>query len=181
MGNLEVGGVLFSRKRTDELGHGGERLPLVLLVENVRSLQNVGALFRLADGMGVAEVALCGITGCPPHRDIHRTALGAEEMVPWRYFASSVEAARAYSVGGYEVVSLEQAHGSVSVDAYRPRGGFGVVLAVGNEVEGVSAALLSESSACVEIPQRGGKHSLNVATAAAIALWEVAKKLSFGV
>lgn len=167
----------FARKRTDELGHSGGRLPLVLLVENVRSLQNVGALFRLADGLGVAEVALCGITGCPPHRDIHRTALGAEEMVTWRYFANGVAGAEHYALQGYEVVALEQVHGSQRVDEYRPGGG-GVVLAVGNEVEGVSDALLAVCGACVEIPQRGEKHSLNVATAAAIALWEVAKRLT---
>lgn len=166
----------FRRKRVDELGLGGALLPLVLLVENVRSLQNVGALFRLADGMGAEEMALCGITGRPPHRDIHRTALGAEGMVAWRYFKSGVEAASHYGARGYEVVSLEQAHGSVRVDAYAPAGA-GVVLAVGNEVSGVSDALLSASDACVEIPQRGGKHSLNVATAAAIALWEIAKRL----
>lgn len=166
----------FARKGVDELGQGGGSLPLVLLVEDVRSLQNVGALFRLADGMGVAEVALCGITGRPPHRDIHRTALGAEEMVAWRYFASGVAAAEHYARQGYALVSLEQVHGSVRVDAYAPPGA-GVVLAVGNEVSGVSDALLSRSDACVEIPQRGGKHSLNVATAAAIALWEFSKRM----
>lgn len=169
-------GLAFTRKGVEELGHGVSPLPLVLLVENVRSLQNVGALFRLADGLGVQEVALCGITGRPPHRDIHRTALGAEEMVAWRYFTSGVEAAECYSALGYEVVSLEQVRGSVCVDRYVP-GGQGVVLAVGNEVSGVSDGLLSASCACVEIPQRGSKHSLNVATAAAIALWELAKRL----
>ena len=165
------------RKSVMELGQSEERFPLVLLVEDVRSLQNVGALFRLADCMGVAEVALCGITGIPPHRDIHRTALGAEEMVLWRYFTCGAEAVAEYAGRGYEVVALEQVRGSMSVDAYSPKK-CGVVLVVGNEVDGVSDALLQQSDVCVEIPQRGKKHSLNVATAAAVALWEISKKLA---
>lgn len=152
-----------------------------LLLENVRSMQNVGAIFRTADAFSAKGLILCGITGRPPHREIYRTALGAEQSVPWEYFPSAQEALRAYMAKGAIPVALEQTFSSINLALWpqQSRKAYPLaqhfVLVLGNEVEGVSESTLSLCQHCLEIPQFGQKHSLNVAVAAGIAMWEFAR------
>ena len=146
--------------------------PVVLMLDNVRSLQNVGAMFRTADAFGIESLALCGITGCPPHRELHNAALGAEDSVAWLYFASAEEALTHFRAQGYKILVLEQCEGSVLLHQVARNITEKWVLVVGNEVEGVTQSVASAADLCVEIPQCGTKHSLNVATAAGILLWE---------
>lgn len=152
--------------------------PIVLLLDNVRSLQNVGAMFRTADAFGIEGLALCGITGRPPHRELHNTALGAEDSVAWSYYSSVTDAVAHYRAAGYQIAVLEQCEGSIPLQAFSPTKETPLVLVVGNEVEGVTQAVASEADVCIEIPQWGTKHSLNVATAAGIVLWELVKPWS---
>lgn len=172
------------RKKTmDELGriapeqYGRGGLPVIVVADGVRSLYNVGSLFRTADAFGAAGLWLCGITATPPHREIHKTALGAEHSVPWRYFERAEEAVEALRAEGYTVLAVEQVEGSVSLDALRAEAGRRYALVVGNEVDGVSDAVLARCDGAVEIPQAGTKHSLNVAVAAGVVLWEVFRQL----
>lgn len=146
--------------------------PVVLMLDNVRSLQNVGAMFRTADAFGIESLALCGITGCPPHRELHNAALGAEDSVAWRYFASAEDALTQFRAQGYKILVLEQCEGSILLNQVAHNVTEKWVFVVGNEVEGVTQSVASVADLCVEIPQRGTKHSLNVATAAGILLWE---------
>ncbi len=152
--------------------------PIVLLLDNVRSLQNVGAMFRTADAFAIEGLALCGITGRPPHRELHNTALGAEDSVAWSYYPSALEAVAHYRAEGYQIVVLEQCEESIPLQAFSPAQETHLVVVVGNEVEGVTQAVASEADVCIEIPQWGTKHSLNVATAAGIVLWEFIKPWS---
>lgn len=176
-------GAIRNRKLgIDELGRlspaafaEAPRVPCVLLLDNIRSLQNVGAMFRTADAFALEGMALCGFTGTPPHRELHRAALGAENTVPWVHYGEPLEAVKFYRAQGYSILALEQCEGSVSLDAYAHSRASGFLLILGNEVEGVAQELVSEADVCLEIPQYGTKHSLNVATAAGIALWQLCK------
>ncbi len=150
-------------------------VPAVLLLDNIRSLQNVGAMFRTADAFALEGMALCGFTGTPPHRELHKAALGAESTIPWTHYLDPHTALQLYQAKGYSILALEQCEGSISLDAFPPPHAHGFVLILGNEVEGVSQSLASAADACLEIPQFGTKHSLNVATAAGIALWHLCK------
>lgn len=149
--------------------------PIVLLLDNIRSLQNVGAMFRTADAFGIEEIVLCGITGRPPHRELHNTALGAEDSVKWQYFATTAEGVASYQALGYKVLVLEQCEGSVLLNTVQIGKEEKWLVVVGNEVEGVAQEVASGADLCVEIPQIGTKHSLNVATAAGILLWELVR------
>ncbi len=151
----------------------GVHRPIVVLLDSIRSLQNVGAIFRTADAFCIQELALCGFTGAPPHRELHKAALGAEDSVSWRHFADSLEALHSYRAAGFRVLALEQCVGSVSLQDYSCSLGERVLLMVGNEVQGLGQELASAADVCLEIPQFGTKHSLNVATAAGIALWHL--------
>lgn len=146
--------------------------PIVLMLDNVRSLQNVGAMFRTADAFGIESLALCGITGCPPHRELHNAALGAEDSVAWQYFTTTEEAITHFRTEGYKILVLEQCEGSILLNQVEFNIADKWVFVVGNEVDGVIQAVASDADLCVEIPQCGTKHSLNVATAAGILLWE---------
>ncbi len=170
----------YRKLSLDELGRvdiptfrSQNKHPIVLLLDNVRSLQNVGAMFRTADAFGISELALCGITGRPPHREIHNAALGAEDSMLWQYFATSVEGVAYYRSLGYRVIVLEQCEGSEFLGASPFDPTIPYLVVVGNEVEGVAQEIASGADRCIEIPQCGTKHSLNVATAAGILLWEM--------
>lgn len=164
--------------RLDVAGYqASDKTPLTLVVDNVRSRNNVGSLFRTADGFRLERVLLCGITPCPPCVEIHKTALGAEFAVPWEHKESAAAAVRELLAAGYEVLALEQTVGSVSLGALRVEPGRRYALVVGNEVEGVSQDVVDACSQSVEIPQAGTKHSLNVAVSAGIALWHIAARL----
>ncbi len=173
----------FRKLSTSELGRvdietfrAQEKHPIILLLDNVRSLQNVGAMFRTADAFGIEGVALCGITGRPPHRELHNAALGAEDSVAWSYYPSSLEAVALYRAEGYKIVALEQCEGSIPLQDFSTSQHEKLLVVVGNEVEGVNQEVASTAEVCIEIPQWGTKHSLNVATAAGIVLWELVKR-----
>ncbi|MDE7159921.1 MAG: TrmH family RNA methyltransferase [Muribaculaceae bacterium] len=147
------------------------KLPLVLLLDNVRSMQNVGSLLRTCDAFAVEEVVMAGITGVPPHPEISKSALGAEESVKWRHVEDAAAEVRAQIAQGVCVCVLEQTRGSVPLQDFVPERGRRYMLVVGNEVDGVSQEIVDDSDVCLEIPQCGVKHSLNVAVSGAIALW----------
>ena len=154
---------------------GVAKLPVVVVLDNVRSLSNVGAVFRSADAFRIGELFLCGITACPPHREIHKTALGADETVPWRYFNSTTEACRELKAMGYCIFAVEQVEGSVMLQDFKAEPNMAFVL--GNEVDGVSEDVLPFCDGALEIPQEGTKHSLNVSVCSGIIMWDVFKQL----
>ena len=158
-----------------------EKLPLIVVLDNVRSLYNVGSVFRTADAFRVKAVWLCGVTGCPPNAEIHKTALGGEDSVDWRYFKDTQDAVRELHDKGYFVWSVEQVEGSTKLDklADSPlfKRGAPAAVILGNEVQGVQQSVVDMSDGCLEIPQYGTKHSLNVSITAGIVIWEFAKPL----
>jgi 23S rRNA (guanosine2251-2'-O)-methyltransferase len=162
---VTVGGAVYD---------GIARLPVTLLLDNIRSLYNVGSLFRTADAASVERLVLSGITGRPPHRGIEKTALGAEAAVPWEAAAVGLDAVRAYRRRGYEIAALETSVRSVDLFDWAPR--FPVLLVLGNEVEGLGQEILEMADTHVRIPMLGVKHSLNVATAAGVAVYELLRK-----
>ena len=151
--------------------------PLILVLDSIRSMNNIGSIFRSADAFRIEGLILCGITAQPPHPDIHKTALGAEESVPWCYSSSCLEAVRELQAKGYTVLALEQAHESLRLDRFIPEPGARYALVLGNEVKGVAEEVVAAADHCLEIPQYGTKHSLNVSVAAGIALWQLAHPL----
>lgn len=153
------------------------KIPLVVVLDNVRSEMNVGSVFRTADAFVVEEIALCGITAVPPLPEIHKTALGAEDSVAWTHYASAIEAVRDLRCKGYKILAVEQVHGSTSLEQFivDPCAKYAVVL--GNEVKGVSQEVVDASDVCLEIPQCGTKHSLNIANTAAIVMWQMFSKM----
>lgn len=153
------------------------KLPLTLVLDNVRSMNNVGSVFRTADAFRLEELRLCGITATPPHPDIHKTALGAEDCVRWRHFGSTLEAVEDLLASGYKVYALEQARGSLSLETIELRPEQRVALVLGNEVRGVAQEVVDVCTGCIEIPQFGTKHSLNVSVAAGMAIWQLVRGL----
>ena len=151
------------------------RLPLCVVLNNIRSLHNVGTIFRTADGAGVEKLWLCGITGYPPQGGIAKTALGAESHVPWEYRENVLAIIKELKEKGYQIVLLEQMHGSVRHDVFKPKAP--VCLVIGNEVEGIAESLQSLSDAAVEIEMNGIKNSLNVAVAFGIAVYQLRSQL----
>ena len=154
-----------------------EKTPLVVVLDNVRSMYNVGSLFRTCDGFAVEALYLCGITACPPHKEISKTALGATESVSWKHFDSTVEAVNELKSQGYHVWAVEQVDTSLSLEEYAPAVGEKVAIVLGNEVFGVDDEVLALCDGAIEIPQYGTKHSFNVSVAGAIAIWEISRKL----
>lgn len=148
-----------------------DKLPVAFMADNIRSMQNVGSLFRTADAFMIEEMILCGITGTPPHPDMSKTALGAERSVRWSYASDAVEEVQHRRRQGWKVVVLEQTTGSVELQNFIPVRGEKYMLVAGNEVQGVDQRIVEMADTVVEIPQSGTKHSLNVSVSAAIALW----------
>ncbi len=148
-----------------------EKIPVAVVLDNVRSEMNVGSVLRTADAFVINQVVLCGITGKPPSHEIHKTALGAEDSVDWSYSESALEAVEQLRKQGYTICSIEQVHGSVSLEQFTIEPGKKYALVFGNEVKGVSQAVVDASDCCIEIPQHGTKHSLNIACSAAIVMW----------
>lgn len=151
------------------------KLPLTVVLDNVRSQNNIGSVFRTADAFRVERIYLCGICSTPPHRDIHKTALGAEESVDWTYCEETATCVRQLKEQGYKVYAIEQVDDSIKLNTLPARLGERVAIIFGNEVEGVQEELLPLCDGSIEIPQCGTKHSLNVSCAAAIVLWEFFK------
>lgn len=152
-----------------------EKKPIAIVLDNVRSLNNVGSIFRTSDGFGIEKIYLCGITGTPPHRDIHKTALGAENSMAWEHVESTVALCQQLKAEGYQLMAIEQAEGSVSLKDFKLQTDEKWAIIFGNEVDGVHNDVLALCDACVEIPQFGTKHSFNVSVCAGIILWELLK------
>lgn len=154
-----------------------EKLQVTILLDNVRSLQNVGSIFRTADGFAVEEIILCGITGQPPHRDIERTALGATKSINWRYEENILKAIQNLKKSGYKIIAIEQAENSTLLNNFAPLQREKYALIFGNEVNGVSDEVMAVINECIEIPQFGTKHSFNIVVSAGIVLWDLYAKL----
>lgn len=154
------------------------KLPVIIVLDNVRSGLNVGSIFRTADAFALEKIVLCGITAQPPHREILKTALGSTESVPWEYITETVEALKSLKKDGWQVLAVEQTTQKIWLQDLAPIAGEKYAFVLGNEVNGVSTEALAYCNASVEIPQFGTKHSLNVAVAAGIVAWEVAKKMT---
>ena len=154
-----------------------EKLPLVVVLDNVRSLHNVGSVFRTSDAFRVERIMLCGITATPPSAEIHKTALGAEDVVEWHYFESTMDAVAALREQGYRIYSIEQCQGSIALQDFVTMQGERYAVVFGNEVKGVQQVVVDASDGAIEIPQFGTKHSLNVSVTTGMVIWEFAKKL----
>jgi 23S rRNA (guanosine2251-2'-O)-methyltransferase len=148
--------------------------PVMVVLDNIRSMHNVGSVFRTADAFLAEGICLCGYTPQPPHRDIHKTALGATETVDWMYFSTTLEAVQALKERGYRIYAVEQTEGSTSLERFTPSDRK-IAVVFGNEVEGVNAEILPLCDGYIEIPQMGMKHSLNISVAAGIVLWEIVR------
>lgn len=154
-----------------------KKMPLTVVLDNVRSLNNIGSVFRTSDAFRVDHIALCGITATPPHREIHKTALGAEESVDWSYHEKTTECVKELKAQGYRVYAVELAHDSLKLGRDQVETDQPIALVLGNEIEGVQEEVMSLCDGFLEIPQNGTKHSLNVSCAAAIVIWELYKVL----
>lgn len=164
----------LNRLSIEELQHS-EKKPVVVILDNVRSLNNVGSIFRTSDGFRIEKIYLCGITGTPPDKDIHKTALGAENSVNWEYVSSSFELGKKLINDDYLLIAVEQAEGSILLNDFKLDKNKKIGIIFGNEIEGVSEDLLQICYQCIEIPQFGNKHSFNVSVCAGIVLWELLK------
>ena len=154
-----------------------EKLPLVVVLDNVRSQHNVGAVFRTADAMRIERVDLCGICCCPPNQELHKTALGAEETVEWRYFKDTLEAVRALQADGYTVYAVEQAHDASTLEEIVEHATGKIAVVLGHEVFGVQQEVVDACDGCIEIPQYGTKHSMNVSVTAGIVMYRLSEAL----
>nr|NQU90714.1 RNA methyltransferase [Bacteroidota bacterium] len=153
-----------------------EKIPCTVVLDNVRSLNNIGSVFRTADAFLVEEIYLCGITATPPHRDIHKTALGATESVKWQYFAETSAAIGKLKSNGYKTFAIEQVDKSVRLQNVAIKPAEKIALIFGHELKGVADNIINMVDECIEIPQLGTKHSLNISVCAGIVIWEVFKK-----
>ena len=159
--------------------HAAEKLPFVFVLDSVRSMLNVGSVFRTADAFRCQRLYLCGITGTPPHREISKTALGAEQSVAWEYAPDAGALVERLRTDGYVVCAIEQVEGSQSLAEFRPQSDQRYAFVLGNEVLGVSETVVDQADRCLEIPQFGTKHSLNVAVTAGIVAWDFVNKTVF--
>ena len=155
--------------------HNVEKLPVIVVLDNIRSLSNVGAFFRTADAFRIGCIFLCGITACPPHREIHKTALGADESVEWKYFTTTAEACEHLKSLGYKIFAVEQVENSINLNDFEASEKSAYIF--GNEVDGVDEAVLPFCEQAVEIPQEGTKHSLNVSVTGGIVMYHIFKNL----
>ena len=154
-----------------------EKLPVVVVVDDIRSMYNIGSIFRTSDAFRVENIYICGISGTPPSTEIHKTAIGAEDSVDWKYYKSVIEAVRSLKESGYKVFSVEQAEGSTLLNEFSPTPSCKYALVFGNEVKGVKQEVIDLSDGCLEIPQFGTKHSINVSVAAGIVIHYMAMAL----
>lgn len=152
-----------------------EKTPLVVVLDDVRSLHNVGSVFRSGDAFRIEKVCLCGITATPPNAEIHKTALGGEDSVAWQYYSCATEAVAQLREEGCQVMAVEQCEGSTMLNQWLPERGRRYAVVLGNEVKGVRQEVIDMCHGCLEIPQLGTKHSLNVSVTAGIVMWEVAR------
>ena len=154
-----------------------EKFPYVIVLDDIRSMNNIGSAFRTGDAFKCAAIHLCGITAQPPHREISKTALGADESVDWLYFADPADSRKALREAGYQIVCVEQVQGSVSLEKFTPIQGQKYAFVFGNEVFGVNDDWIQESDFSLEIPQFGTKHSLNVSVSMGVVIWDFVSKI----
>lgn len=166
----------LNRISTEEFKEA-KKLPLIVVLDNVRSQFNVGSVFRTSDAFRVEAIYLCGISATPPHQEIHKTALGAEDTVDWKYFKDTTVAINELKAAGYFIYSIEQVEGSVMLENLQLDATKKYAVVLGNEVKGVQQEVVNLSDGCIEIPQYGTKHSLNVSTTAGIVIWDFFKQM----
>ena len=166
----------LNRLTVDEFKQAN-KLPLAVILDEVRSLHNIGSVFRTSDAFLVERIYLCGITATPPHPEMHKTALGAEDTVDWKYVKHTLEAVEELHNEGYTVLAIEQVEGSTMLDELELEPDKKYAIVMGNEVKGVQQEVIDACDGCIEIPQYGTKHSLNVSVTTGIVLWEFANKL----
>jgi len=155
-----------------------DKTPIVIVLDNIRSFNNVGSAFRTADAFCLEAIYLCGITAKPPHREIHKTALGATESVEWKYFNSSEKAIATLKQKNYEIICIEQVVNSISLNDFIPKSNIKYALVFGNEVKGIDDHIISVCDNCIEIPQIGTKHSINISVSIGVVTWDFYSKLS---
>lgn len=158
-----------------------EKFPVVIVLDNVRSHLNVGSVFRTADAFLIEAIYLCGITGVPPHRDIHKSALGSTETVAWKYFSSTQEAIDDLKKNGFKIISIEQAEQATMLNEFIPVAEKKYAIVFGNEVDGVAQEIVSASDQVIEIPQYGMKHSLNISVSVGVVVWDFVSKMKAGI
>lgn len=165
----------LERKSVSEFRQA-KKTPLIVILDNIRSLNNIGSVFRTADAFLIEKIYLCGITACPPHKDIRKTALGATETVSWEYRENALELVKELQQNGIKVYAIEQAEGAEMLNEFNPKPGTNAIV-FGNEVKGVQQKIVSASDGVIEIPQLGSKHSLNISVSAGVVLWDLFSKL----
>lgn len=167
----------LGRKTVSEF-KASRKAPIIVVLDNVRSMHNIGSIFRTCDAFLVESVFLCGFTATPPNKEIHKTALGAEDSLEWKYFTDITEAIQLLKEKSYRIISIEQAEGSVMLSdfSFEPDKKYAFVF--GNEIKGVSQEVMDVGDECIEIPQFGTKHSFNIVVSAGIILWEITRQLS---
>ena len=163
----------LGRLSPDEL-KDTEKHPVIVILDDVRSMHNVGSVFRTCDAFAVKALYLCGYTPAPPHRDIHKTALGATETVNWKNFDTTIDAINEAKKQGYKILAVEQAHNSIMLNELKWENEK-IALVFGNEVTGVNDEVLTTADGCIEIPQWGAKHSLNISVSVGVVLWEMVR------
>lgn len=165
-------------RKTTDVFKSSEKTKLIIILDNIRSSNNVGSVFRTADAFLIEKIYLCGITATPPHKDIHKTALGATDSVEWEYAENTIELVEKLKSQGIEVISIEQSENAVMLDKFSVEKDVTYAIVFGNEVKGVSQNVVSESDRVIEIPQFGTKHSLNIAVSTGVVVWDLFVKLS---
>ncbi|TWO32096.1 RNA methyltransferase [Seonamhaeicola sediminis] len=155
-----------------------EKTPIIIILDNIRSLNNIGSVFRTSDAFLVKKIYLCGITATPPHKDIHKTALGSTESVDWEYAKDTLEVVEKLKNDNINICSIEQAESAIMLNDFKPKPQTTYALVFGNEVKGVSQNVVSASDAVIEIPQYGTKHSLNISVSCGVVVWDLFSKLN---
>lgn len=169
--NSELGRITASQYKDQD------KTPIIVVLDNIRSLNNIGSIFRTADAFLITKIYLCGITATPPHKDIQKTALGATDSVDWEYAENTMEVITKLQANGIIVTAIEQAEDSVSLDSFSPAPETTYAVVFGNEVKGVQQEVVSQSDVVIEIPQYGTKHSLNISVSTGVVLWDLFSKM----
>ena len=155
-----------------------EKTPLIVVLDNIRSLNNIGSVFRTSDAFLIEKIYLCGICATPPNKDIHKTALGATESVSWEYAESTLSVIQKLKDSRIQILAIEQAENSTKLNAFQPEKGEKYAIVMGNEVKGVQQEVVDASDLCIEIPQLGTKHSLNISVTTGVVLWDLFQKMN---
>ena len=164
---------------TIETFKSAKKTPLIVILDNIRSLNNIGSVFRTSDAFLIEKIYLCGITAKPPHKDIHKTALGATDSVEWEHVEDTMKLIKKLKDSKIKIISIEQAENSIELQNFIPVKGEKLAVVFGNEVKGVQQEVVSASDYCIEIPQYGTKHSLNISVSCGVVLWDLFSKLKF--